>query len=69
MTTPVDRYLLEISRVYFAHIERGMSLEETVFAVQGEHKKVWGTLSLNDILARIIYGKVATSYLSDSYSP
>lgn len=42
MTTPVDRYLLEISRVYFAHIERGMSLEETVFAVQGEHKKVWG---------------------------
>ncbi len=30
----VDRYLLDFSRVYFAHLERGMSLEETVFAVQ-----------------------------------
>ena len=30
----VDRYLLDFLRVYFAHVERGMSLEETVFAVQ-----------------------------------
>ena len=30
----VDRYLLDFSRVYFAHVERGMSLEETVFATQ-----------------------------------
>ena len=30
----MDRYLLDFSRVYFAHVERGMSLEETVFATQ-----------------------------------
>ena len=30
----VDRYLLDFARVYFAHVEWGMSLEETVFAVQ-----------------------------------
>ena len=30
----VDAYLLDYARIYFASIERGMSLEELVFAVQ-----------------------------------
>ena len=30
----VDRYILDFSRIYFAHVERGMSFEEVVFSVQ-----------------------------------
>ena len=30
----VDHYVLDFARVHFAMVERGMSLEETVFAVQ-----------------------------------
>jgi hypothetical protein len=30
----VDRYLLDFARVYYAVIKRGMSVEETVFAIQ-----------------------------------
>ncbi len=30
----VDHYVLDFARVYFATVERGMSLEETVFAIQ-----------------------------------
>lgn len=30
----VDRYLLDFARIYFAHVERGLSVAEVVFAVQ-----------------------------------
>jgi hypothetical protein len=30
----VDRYLLDFARIYFATVQRGMSVEDTVFAVQ-----------------------------------
>ena len=30
----VDAYILDFARVYFARVERAMSVEETVFAVE-----------------------------------
>lgn len=34
---PVDNYILDFARVYFAAFQRGMTIEETAFAIQRPH--------------------------------
>lgn len=33
----VDNYILDFARIYFATVQRGMTIEETVFAIQRPH--------------------------------
>ena len=62
----VDRYIVDFARIYFARVERGMSLDEVVFAVQQPRylvKEYWRLIEEFGMAKEQVYGRCGVELL------
>ena len=62
----VDRYIVDFARIYFARVERGMSVDEVIFAVQRPRylvEEYWRLIEEFGLAKEQVYGRCAIEIL------